>query len=386
MRSVRGATIAAALAALAASTTLACTGFRFVTQATLGQLDLVTSARPIDEVIADPTTTPRVRDLLSEVVSVKQFGTRHGLEMHENYEEYVELDRPFVVWFVTASEPLAFVPKTFTFPVVGSFPGLAWFDENDAREFAEELEGEGWDVFVRGVGAYSTGGWFDDPILSSMFADVPGGLGFLVNVVLHESFHATVLVGNQQYFNESLASFVANQLTPVYLRERFGPESQELREYLGAQANGRVVIEILANAVQQLNTVYLSPLPIEQKYREKARITSELQTRLQLPERPNNASLFGFSLYHEGEAEMRRLLAACPSWPAFISAVGSLTEDQFPVEQSPVIGPVFDLLTARGCLPLPRDPYRAYNPALRQRQRRDLEREGASGAGLTPRR
>jgi predicted aminopeptidase len=266
---------------------------------------------------------------------------------------------------------MAFIPKTFTFPVVGSFPGLSWFEEADAREFARELDAEGWDVFVRGVGAYSTGGWFDDPILSSMFADVPGGLGFLVNVVLHESFHATVLVGNQQYFNESAASFVANELTPVYLTEHFGAESVELREYLAAQANGKVVIEILANTVQQLNAVYMSPLPNEHKYREKARITRELQALLQLPETPNNASLFGFSLYHEGETEMRRLAGTCASWPAFIDAVGSLTEEQFPVEQSPVIGPVFDLLTARDCRPLPREPYAAYNRPLREKQRRD---------------
>jgi hypothetical protein len=119
----------------------------------------------------------------------------------------------------------------------------------------------------------------------------------------------------------------------------------------------------------------MSPLPDEQKYREKERITRELQARLQLPETPNNASLFGFSLYHEGEAEMRRLRQACASWPAFIEAVGSLTEEQFPVEQSPVIGPVFDLLTARGCRPLPREPYAAYNQPLRQKQRRDALRD-----------
>jgi predicted aminopeptidase len=372
---VRRARFVAALASALLLVTPACTGLRFVSQATLGQLDLVTSARPIDEVIADPKTTPKVRSLLAEVVRVKDFGSEHGLSMHENYEEYVELDRPFVVWFVTASEPLAFIPKTFTFPVVGSFPGLSWFDEADAREFAQGLEADGWDVFVRGVGAYSTGGWFDDPIVSSMFVDVPGGLGFLVNVVLHESFHATVLVGNQQYFNESMASFVANQLTPVYLTQRFGSDSTELRDYLQAQATNEIIIAILAQAVQQLNDVYMSPLPDEQKLREKARITHELQARLQLPETPNNASLIGFSLYHEGEAEMKRLLQTCPSWPAFIRAVGSLTEDQFPMEQSPVIGPVFDLLTARDCRPLPRKPYATYNRPLRQQQQRQLLRE-----------
>jgi predicted aminopeptidase len=312
--------------------------------------------------------------LLEEVLRVKDFGTRHGLLMHENYDEFVQLEKPFVVWFVNASEPLAFIPKTFTFPVVGSFPGLSWFDEEDAREFAKDLAREGWDVNVRGVGAYSTGGWFDDPILSSMFADVPGGLGFVVNVVLHESFHATVLVGDQQYFNESLASFVAGELTPIYLTERFGSESTELRDYLTAKQNNRIVVEFLAGIVQRLNAVYLSPLPDEHKYREKARIIGELQTRLPFPEPPNNATLIGFSLYHEGEAEMRRLREACPSWPAFIEAVGSLTPRHFPIEQSPIIGPTFDLLTRNGCRPLPRQPYTAWNQAQREKQRRSLER------------
>lgn len=338
----------------------------------MGQLDLVTSARPIDDVIADPSTSEYTQRQLREVKAVKAFGSQRGLLMHHNYEEFVQLDRPFVVWFVNASEPLAFVPKTFSFPVVGSFPGLSWFDEEDAKEFAAELKEDGWDVAVRGVGAYSTGGWFDDPILSSMFNDVPGGLGFLANVLLHESVHATVFVENQQYFNESLASFIANELTPPYLLERFGHDSIPLLEYEQARRDNLIAIEIVSQAVTDLNNLYMSALPDAHKLREKQRILNDLQGRLAFDTPPNNASLIGFSLYHEGEVEMRRLREACPSWNAFIVAVGSLREEQFSEPQSPNIGPVFDLLTANHCEPLEHPPYRSFSKPLREKQKRKM--------------
>lgn len=352
-----------------------CTATRFVVQGALGQLELATSARPVAEVIEDPKADARTRRMLEEVLRVKEFGGRHGLSMHENYEEFVQLDRPFVVWFVNASEPLAFVPKTFGFPVVGSFPGLSWFAEDDAREFAADLREDGYDVNVRGVSAYSTGGWFDDPILSSMFEDERGGLGYLVNVLLHESFHATVLVANQQYFNESAASYVAGELAPLYLSERFGPDSEELRDYLTAQKENEDAIELLNYTVALLGAVYQSGRPDEWKRAHKARILKDLQARLDFDDMPNNATLIGFALYHEGTEELRRLRSTCPSWPAFIEAVGSLTKKHFPEAQTPAFGATIDLLTANACRPFPREPYRAWNNALREQQRRTDLRE-----------
>lgn len=355
-----------------ASSSTSCTGARFVLQGTLGQLDLATSARPIEEVIADGRTDARTKALLGEVLRVKEFGARYGLSMHENYEEFVQLERPYVVWFVNASERLAFVPKTFSFPVVGSFPGLSWFDEGDAREFADELREEGWDVNVRGVTAYSTGGWFDDPILSSMFDDEPGGLGWLVNVVLHESFHATVLVKNQQYFNESAASFVANELTPVYLTERFGASSPELVDYLASRQKNERAIETLNYTVALLDAVYRSGRPDEWKLAFKARILDQLQKDLEFEEPPNNATLLGFALYHEGNEELGALRDRCPSWAAFIDALGSLTKRHFQEEQSPAFGSAVAALTRNDCRPFPREPYRAWNPAQREQQQRAL--------------
>ncbi len=352
-----------------------CTTVSFLSQAAAGQWNLGTSGRPLTEVITDYSTPPETRRLLQEVIRIKKYGAGFGLQMHENYEEFVQLEAPFVVWFVNASAPLAFEPKTFWFPIVGTFPGLSWFDEQDARQFASELEAEGWDVNLRGVTAFSTGGWFDDPIVSSMFFDHPAALGFLVNTVLHESVHATVLAPDQQYFNESLASFVANEMTPKYLTERFGPYSIELTEYLAAMERGQVNFELMSAANTALTNLYMSPLSDEEKYRQKKKILDDLTSKVPFETPPNNATLIGVQLYNEGKVEMEELRATCGTWERFLAAVDSLRPRDFGMEQSPFIGPALKGLTVRGCVPHPPPKKRIYQKQWRQRTHRMAHRE-----------
>jgi predicted aminopeptidase len=322
-------------------------------QAAGGQLDLATSGRPLEEAIEDLSVPPFTRRLLSEILRIKEFGSEHGLAMHENYRDFVQLDRRYVVWFVNASAPLAFYPKTFWFPVVGSFPGLSWFEEENARDFADDLREEGWDVNVRGVTAFSTGGWFDDPIVSSMLVDHPAALGFLVNTVLHESVHATVLAPNQQYFNESLASFVANDLAPQYLTLHFGAGSEELRHYTDAMDRGLVNFELMAKANLELTAIYASDLPDVEKAVHKKRVLGKLSATVPFEEPPNNATLIGVQLYNEGKQEMAELQNRCGTWQRFLTATGSLRTRHFGEVQSPVIGPALRRLTLRGCEPFP---------------------------------
>src|SRR5205814_2292022 len=99
---------------------------------------------------------------------------------------------PVAVWVVSACEPLRFHSKEWGFLFVGSFPYLGWFDLENARRFRDELRAEGWDADLRGAAAYSTLGYFRDAVLSSMIPEGDEALGELVNVVLHESVHATL--------------------------------------------------------------------------------------------------------------------------------------------------------------------------------------------------
>lgn len=325
---------------------------KFVFHAAGGQLDLYRSARPIKKVVSDERTPEPIRQLLSEVPRIKAFALDRGLAISDNYEEFVALDRPYVVWFVNASHPLAFSPKTFWFPVVGSFPGLGWFDEESARRHAASLEREGWDVSMRGVRAFSTGGWFADPIVSSMFTESDNAFGYLVNVILHESLHATVLVANQQYYNESLASFVGDEMTLSYLRRRFGQDSAELGVYLERTEQAAEAEALLASRYQALEALYNSDKPPRQKLIEKQKVMRELYVRLGFEELPTNATLIGTRLYDVGQAEFGELLSACDhDWPRFVRVTGSVRDRHFATQQQEDFVPLVRTMIERGCKP-----------------------------------
>lgn len=350
-----------------------CTTARFLTQAAAGQWRLNREAVDIDELNADPNTPPTTRERLRQLRLVKAYGETHGLLMHENYRTYIDLKRPYVVWFVNASHPLAFLPVTFSFPVVGGFPGLSWFDETRAVEFKNWLSEYGWDVNIRGVSAFSTGGWFEDPVLSSMFYDHPASVGLFANTILHESLHATVLIPNQQVFNESLASFVADTMTPDFLRQAYPEQPELLQVYEETRRTSKGMVNKLVLAFQQLNWVYLSDIPEPDKLAFKERVIDGLMEEIPFQERPNNATLIGFQLYQEGTREFEELYAACRgSWPAFIRAADSLRAEHFDDVQTMNIGQPVRLLTAAQCQPLPaRSETRGRSKQLSLRRERD---------------
>lgn len=342
------------LALLLAASLCGCTTARFLTQAAAGQWRLNRRAVDIETLEKDPATPPETRDRLRQLELVKAYGEAHGLLMHENYETYIDLKRPYVVWFVNASHPLAFLPVTFSFPVVGGFPGLSWFDESRAIEFKQWLAEKGWDVNIRGVTAFSTGGWFDDPVLSSMFYDHPASVGLFANTILHESLHATVLISDQQVFNESLASFVADTMTPDFMRRAYPDRPELARVYDETRRQSKRFVNKLVLAFQQLNWVYLSDIPDDVKLGFKTQVIDGLMAEIPFQERPNNATLIGFQLYQEGTEAFEELFATCGrSWPTFIEAVDSLRPEHFDGPQTMNIGQPVRLLTAAGCKPLP---------------------------------
>jgi predicted aminopeptidase len=369
-----------------------CTSLRFVAQAAGGQLELAGAARPIPEVIEDPKTPELTRRLLSEVESVRRFAWQNGLNVSGNYEKYVELDRDYPIWFVNASHPLAFRARIFSFPIVGSFPGLAWFDEKDAEEFRDSLAAQGLDVNMRGVGAFSTGGWFDDPIVWSMLSDAPGALASLVNTVLHESLHATVLIKDQQYYNESLASFVGDTMAAHYLQGRSGEQMPaELRAYLESRRLGQQRAKKLNEVYQKLDAVYTSQLTNAEKTARKTQIIDELMRDMRLSKRPNNATLIGFKLYQVGKDDFSELFAACGySWRRFLGAAASLESKDFGEPQRTEFGPVVAALRERGC-PTELSPLRRFSEPDRrwrskQRRRIDAMRASARTAAAIERR
>ena len=327
-----------------------CMTTRYVVQAGFGQLDLWSRGRPIDEVLIDRDVDDRTKILLEEVGRIRKFATAQGLETKGNYEHYVELDRPAVVWFLTASKELAFEPKLWTFPIVGSFPYTGWFDEREAIEMYKRLKRDGWDVYVRRVRAYSTGGWFHDPVLSTMLSHEDDAFRSLANVLFHELTHANILINNQSTYNESVASFVGDQMADEYLVARFGAESEEVRLFREENAEYHVRGAGLSAVYGDLEMLYASDKPDRVKRAQKRRILLDAEIKLQLARTPNNASLSGFKTYNAGLDEFAELYQLCGNkWSRFFSAVRTLSDSSFKEEQLEKIGPVIDKLVKARC-------------------------------------
>jgi len=328
----------------------ACTSVGYLFQAAEGQCDISCRARPLDEVLADEDLDPELAAALRHVPAIKRFAEAQGLDPTPNYAEYVQLERSSAVFVVSASHPLAFRPVRWSFPIVGSVPYLGWFDLLDAKRFAAELREEGWDVDLRGAGAYSTLGWFDDPILSSMIDGDKDALGDLANTVLHESVHATLYVSSQSTFNESLASFVGDELTVAYLEKTFGAGAPELTVWLEGEASGKKRATRLHEAYLFLEELYASDASVQTKLAKKSQYLAELRLEISFRRPINNATLVGFKTYNAADSEFKALLDACGNdWTRFWLAVRTIDESTFSEEQQDDMGPIINPLVHGSC-------------------------------------
>ncbi len=345
-RRIVGATLG--LAALAASSGCFETGY--LLQAGEGQLDLVCRARGIDRVLDDPDTPPEVKKQLAEVPRIKAFALSYGLVPTASYEDFVALDRPVAVWVVSAAPRLSFESKTWTFPIVGSVPYLGWFDKYDAVAQAEGLAAEGWDVELRGASAYSTLGWFHDPVLSSMLGDGSDATGGLAEVILHESLHATVYVKGQSTFNEGLATFVGDHLAIAYLGARYGEGSSELSSYLEGEELGEKRTERMRQAYVDLDALYKSALPVAEKLERKGAYLAALRAELHMRRPISNATLAGYRAYHGGTKAFEALFDACgKDMKRLVAASRKVDERDFPEPQATKLEGVVARIAERGC-------------------------------------
>jgi len=178
----------------------------YYSQAAGGQFEIWRKARSIPEVLADPAIAPELKQRLVLANEIRRFASRElALPDNASFHSYAELSRSYVVWNVFAQEPLSIKPKEWCLPVAGCVAYLGYFAEAEARAHADKLRGEGLDVYVSGVPAYSTLGWFADPVLST-FIRWPETE--LARLIFHELAHQIVYVKDDSEFNESFAAAV----------------------------------------------------------------------------------------------------------------------------------------------------------------------------------
>lgn len=200
----------------------------YLVKSAWSQADLLLSRESLDKTLKSDKVSAEDRRKLELARDAKAFGERAlGLKENGSYKSYVKLDRPYVSYVVSASAPDKLEQHLWSFPIVGEVPYKGFFNPDDAKDEAAKLREKGFDTFVRGVSAYSTLGWFNDPILSSMlrYTDYE-----LVNTIIHESVHATLYIKSEADFNERLATYIGNVGADLFFIEKEGDKSPTLAD------------------------------------------------------------------------------------------------------------------------------------------------------------
>jgi predicted aminopeptidase len=191
---------------------------------------------------------------VERVADIRRFAMEElGLKESKNYTRYVEIDRDYLAAVVSACEADSFTRHEWTFPVVGTVPYKGFFYPKDAGKEAAKLKAEGLDVWIRGVDAFSTLGWFKDPLYSYMkkYNDYQ-----LADVIIHELLHATVFVRGRVQFNEQLAEFVGTTGARLYIESRFGKDSEAYQAIGGNTGDAAAYRAFLRELSAELEAVY----------------------------------------------------------------------------------------------------------------------------------
>lgn len=288
-------------------------------QAVNGHTDILNRERPISEMLAEPDLEPELRILLEEMQRARDFASAElGLPENDSYRQYADIGRDYVIWNVIATEEFSVAPQTWCFPFAGCVSYRGFFTESDAEDFASQLRSEGKDVYVAGARAYSTLGWFDDPLLNTMlYRDE----AMRVGVLFHELAHQKIYVQNDTAFNEAFATAVAQEGVRRWFL--YNGNTGDYERYLEAQQRRAEFNVLLKSSRAQLEELYKQSLDPDLMRKEKQKIFLQLKSDYVVLKRNwdsnkgydvwmaqpiNNAHLALAATYHELVPALKRYL------------------------------------------------------------------------------
>jgi len=326
------------LAGTAAGLLASCSTLNYYSQAAQGQLELLSDARPIDDWIADPGTSSRLRLRLETARQIRRFAVSEmALPDNNSYKNYASLKRKYVLWNVVATPELSLRPLVWCFPVAGCVNYRGYYNKEAAESYAKELQADGNDVEVGGVPAYSTLGWFSDPLIST-FINYPDAE--LARMIFHELAHQIVYAQGDSQFNESFASTVEEVGVERWM-DRFG--NQAMRDgYARYKSRKHDFLGLLLKYRKALEQNYaLVDRSDSEKRAVKARLFQELKDEYQVLkgnwggyagydrffEQPlSNAHLASIATYEDFVPAFRAMLRRDGSFPRFYKSVKQLAE------------------------------------------------------------
>ncbi|HEX7338267.1 MAG TPA: aminopeptidase [Gemmatimonadales bacterium] len=286
---------------------LASDDVRYLTRAGFEETRILQSRQPIARLVRDSTTDPALRQTLGLVIESRNYAARLGLEAKETYTSYSDVGRDTLLLVLQAAPRDCICPYTWKYPIVGRIPYKGFFDTRAARREAERLAARGYDIHLRPSGAFSTLGWFEDPLLSTALTRDSVELAA---TVFHEIAHNTLYVKSATPFNESFAQLVGYRSAEAFFRER--GDSLNARQAADRWHDEIVLGDYYSALVRRLDALYAQrpdSVALEQGRREAAawarsQLTGPVGQRLRtynigrMAERPiNNAQLIGARIY-----------------------------------------------------------------------------------------
>ncbi len=316
-----------------------CEQISYYGQAVQGHIEIMASQEPIDELIEDPSTDPKLKQRLSEVLTALEFAEQTLVipQAETNYRKYVQLDRPYPVWSVVAAPNDSLTPRQWCYPFVGCASYRGYYSEEAAKNYAQGIHDEGdMDVHVGGADAYSTLGWFNDPVLSTFFRRDKIGLHALI---FHELAHQVLYLQGDSTFNESFASAVEETGIELWL----DGQPELLQTFQARKQRSQDFRALLQDTQQTLKEIYQQDLPKAQKLSLKEEALNQLTDNYQtlkatkwngyngydhwFNQPVNNARLALVSTYNHWVPAFKQWIRACEyDFPRFYDAVSTLSE------------------------------------------------------------
>ena len=290
----------------------------------IGQAGIIWNAKPVSEVMNDPHVNDTIKQKLRLIEVIKKFAIDSlGMKSSENYTTFYDQHGKSILWVLTASQKYKLEPYYWKFPVVGKVSYKGFFINKNGKKQEQELVKKGFDTDYHSTSAWSTLGWFRDPILSNFLGRSDGQLAELI---IHEMTHATLYVKSSVDFNENLASAVGEEGAEEFLKFKFGDSSTALSDYRNRNDDYNHFAAHMLLGTKRLDSLYLSfksTDPEELKNSLKQTMIKEIVASLDTvsfhhkdryrklfddSHLPNNAYFLGFTRYDAQKEEMKKEL------------------------------------------------------------------------------
>jgi len=226
----------------------------YLVKTSYNHLKILSKARSIDDVLEDKKVSKDTKEKLRLTKEAKKFAKeKMGLNISDSYSNYVQLNQPYVSYVLSVSPEYKLKHHTWSFPFVGDVPYKGYPTQKGAQKEAEKFPENKYDTYIRGVSAYSTLGWLEDPLLSSM---IDGPSHRVVNIIIHEAVHATLYIKDHANFNERLATFIGNAGARHFYEEKEGQDSPTLKKIRQETYDDKLFSEFISEELDRLKKWY----------------------------------------------------------------------------------------------------------------------------------